>query len=90
MVLVSAFAVVLTEGFCTIVGEAPLFGVPFTSQVRHAAAMADCQGEHHLPIRSEYFYVREVFPNLGSLSITSTRFPFAITFAVPSIELIQI
>ena len=82
----TAFAVVLLEGFGTIVGEAPLFGVPFTSQVRHVAVMADCQGEHHLPIRPEYFYRREVFPNTGSLSIRSIR----LTFAVHFIELVII
>lgn len=90
MVLATAFAVVLLEGICTIVGDFSLFRIPFTSLVRHVAAMADCQGEHHLPIRSAYFYLREMFPNISSLSITSIGFPFAITFAVHSIELIQI
>lgn len=86
MVLATAF--VLLEGLCAIVGELFLVRIPFTSLVRHAAAMADCQGEHHLPIRSNYFYRREVFPNTGSP--TSIRFPFATTFAVAFIELVEI
>lgn len=73
VVLAIAFAAVLREGLCTIVVKT---GISHgTGLVCNVAALADCQGEHHHPIRSKHLYLCEVFPSLGSLFTSVISYP---------------